>query len=360
MKIPASAFSVLLVLGCHPPYPDTAGGSDTDDTANPADSGDTAGTEPAPPEVAFLAPSASGAMFWESSEYDFEVEAEDPDGDLQEVSFTHDAAEAPTAMTGTGGQKYALRTGLPLSATTLTAQAMDAGGRTGKADLEVEVLDCSDFEPQVRWTFDTRSGSQIPADGETSVPGTVYDASGLAEPVLTQGIYDEALDLTGSTTYVQAEMPGDRGSADFHTLAFWARFTGTGDDVPIFTLNGSYITLVLYTGTATLTVLGTEYGADAVIDRLYDALSDGGWHHLALGTGDDGVTLYVDGQEAWSRNVSLSYDPLEETTFELGTDDTRSDWFEGQVDDLFVVPAALDTADFSDVVNSVNGFCGGW
>ncbi len=226
--------------------------------------------------------------------------------------------------------------------------------------------------PELRMDFEEIRDGSLVLEGD--ILGSRHAGTrlhGIGGARLVPGIDGLALELDGTSAWLETDWPGISGTAP-RSVALWCRIPpGTRHlTTPPFALWGNPVTgwnrkfkVAPRTGNDGRTVLRASFG-DYLIDGRTE-IADGEWHHLAVvyrGSNPDGeplVTLYVDGKEELATHSGVTSGPILTDTdsshygmtlgrYELNARG-RNPYLCATLDSLRIFAGALDPAEIRDL-----------
>ncbi len=206
------------------------------------------------------------------------------------------------------------------------------------------------------WRYDEASGSFMgdsagSHNGRFSGGGTYRDGTG----ALT-GDPSYPLGLNGTSGLVTTTAP--QPTPDAYSVETWFRTTtNSGGLLAGFgsspTANSSNYDKHIYMTNDGQLVFGVYSGGTQTL-KSPNAYNDGAWHHVVATQGSGGTALYVDGLRV-GRNTSVTgsqdysgYWHVGGDTLNGWPDQPASSYFQGDVDETAVYPAALSAAQVAD------------
>jgi len=175
------------------------------------------------------------------------------------------------------------------------------------------------------WTFDEGSG-------ETTFDLSEYGNDGIlrGNPQWVDGIYGGAIDLDGNDDYIEIDSIADDLTDNNFSVSAWIKTTaGEGNVIGSNDSGTGHQFIFGVAGNGTLLVEATS-----TINSYPPVINDGQWHFIAYVR--DGATAYAytDGELVGTETPDGN--PAGQVRWSIGMewDDTPSDEFEGQVDDV--------------------------
>lgn len=291
-------------------------------------------------------------------------------GDGDTVSADLSIGSLDTTITATGDEPSGV-SGIPRPSTfatytgTFTASASSepltltgSGSSAGVIvdDLTILGVDPGPDDVPVHYAFDEGEGDSAANTGhqdDTTGAATLTGAAGWT----SSGVFGSALDLPGGDGD-HADLPdGLLGDATDFTVSLWANADTLKNWMPLFQIgNGTdtYFLLQSQTQAGGSTGLAATFKADGVEERLTLGagvdLEPGQWTHVAFTMRGSTGTLYLDGEEAGTRDdfsIGLPDVGNGETTTDnyLGNNDWPDPSFAGLLDDVRAYETALTAAE---------------
>lgn len=288
-------------------------------------------------------------------------------GDGDTVSADVSIGSLDTTITATGDEPSGI-SGIPRPTTfatfvgtftaterseplTLTASGSSAGVVVD--DLTIIGVDPGPDDVPVHYTFDEGEGTTAANTGhrdDTAGAATLTGAAGWT----SSGVFGAALDLPGGDGD-RVELPDGllAGATDF-TVSLWANADQLKNWMPLFqvgTGTDAFFQLQSQTQADGPTGLAATIKADGVEERLTlgdgTDLTPGTWTHVAFTMSGSTGTLYLDGEQAGSRDdFSVGLADVGPTTSNyVGGNDFPDPSFAGLVDDVRAYDTALSAAE---------------
>ncbi|RPF37607.1 sialidase family protein [Streptomyces sp. TLI_185] len=173
----------------------------------------------------------------------------------------------------------------------------------------------------------------------------------------TDGVFGGALEFDGVDDAVRLpyreELP--LGTKDF-TASLWFRYTATSGEQPLLWMGGIGTTQpqVWLRGEPAsnriqglITVRNGALAPQSASVRTSGAYNDGQWHHLALRRGGGQLTLFVDGTELSTADVTGSVSRNSPFGVHIGQRMDSRAFFTGAIDDVHVWDRALSDAELA-------------
>ncbi|MGC3990389.1 MAG: putative Ig domain-containing protein [Chthoniobacteraceae bacterium] len=267
-------------------------------------------------------------------------DATDPDlpyGD----SITYSKVSGPAWLTvGSDGTLSGTPSATDAGANAFTVRVTDAAGLTADATLNLTVL-----------PYTLRS--QYAFEGNLTDSLGNFSGTGTGTPVYASGRIGQALNLDGSTTYVNLPT-GAASYLDLTVAAFvywnggnaWQRIFDFGNDT------SNYLFLTPYSGSGIRFAM-TEGGATEQALTTTTALTSGQWVHVAVTISGSTGTLYVNGI-AVATNTSMTFNPSDfsPTLNYLGKSQfSANPLFNGLIDDFRIYNYALTAAQVASLAS---------
>ena len=227
----------------------------------------------------------------------------------------------------------------------------DASGNnsfTGRLDeLQLSGLASIDFDPP---------SSNIGYENLANELRTATCSDIFVCPADTTGRFDQGVLFDGDDDYL------DMGKVDFaqgdYTISTWFNSSASGANQDILSawgaLTGQHGVLLELVSDGRLRYLhrfptGSSGGSNIYSSASYN---DGGWHHLTAVRAGNSMTLYVDGVEVGSNTATENAtEPLEIVIGQLRTDNAARP-FNGILDELLIIPAAVSVDGVQLLMNS--------
>jgi len=175
------------------------------------------------------------------------------------------------------------------------------------------------------WTFDEGSG-------DTAFDLSDYGNDGIlrGDPQWVDGIYGGAIDLDGDDDYIEINSIADDLTDNNFSVSAWIKTTaGEGNVIGANSSGSSHQFIFGVTGSGTLLV-----EAASTINSYPPIINDGQWHFIAYVRDGSTAYAYTDGEIVGTETPDG--DPAGQVRWSIGMewDDTPSDEFTGQVDDV--------------------------
>ncbi|MCF1192324.1 RICIN domain-containing protein [Mangrovimonas sp. AS39] len=171
----------------------------------------------------------------------------------------------------------------------------------------------------------------------------------------TEGYFEEgqAISLNGSGNFIH--LSPDIVNHDEISLAFWVNWAGFNLNQRLFEFtagDNEHIYLSPSIGgqmQLTLKHLGSEQILTAA------ALPANTWSHLVVTLGDEGASIYVDGNEvAQSSTITIRPSDIEPFVNYIGVSPSNNGFFEGLIDDFRVFNYPLSTSQVTNLFNNLS------
>jgi len=175
------------------------------------------------------------------------------------------------------------------------------------------------------WTFDEGSG-------DTAFDLSDYGNDGIlrGDPQWVAGIYGGAIDLDGDDDYIEINSIADDLTDNNFSVSAWIKTTaGEGNVIGANDSGSGHQFIFGVTGSGTLLVEATSS-----INSYPPVINDGQWHFIAYVRDGDTAYAYTDGELVGTEIPDGN--PAGQVRWSIGQewDDTPSDEFTGQVDDV--------------------------
>jgi hypothetical protein len=196
-------------------------------------------------------------------------------------------------------------------------------------------------------------------DGNTNSSTGTLAGTPAGAPTFVAGKVGQAIKLNGATDYVTAQ-----GSLSLPTYsaAMWFMVeggTGERDLLSIYDDAGAHGALLEVRANGALRFLhrapiATSGGVDLYNNGKYD---DGGWYHVAIVKSVDGMTMYINGEQAGFMANTTEFDhALTRITLGVLKHDSLSRYFPGQIDDVYIYGRALSHAEVAWLAGQTKPF----
>ena len=200
----------------------------------------------------------------------------------------------------------------------------------------------------------TGTSTRYSFDGHSrDMSGSGLDAMQVGAPVFVPGRYGQAIQLDGTTDYLQIT-PRTGDNTDF-TFAGWVNWGGGGDWQRVFDFgedNTHYFFVCPKTPGGNLRfAINTGSGEQQI---SAPALTAGVWTHVAVTISGDTGKLFVNGVLA-ATNAAMTFNPVDVGTKYnyIGKSRFAADpLFNGRLDDLRFISSALSDAQISAIANT--------
>jgi hypothetical protein len=193
------------------------------------------------------------------------------------------------------------------------------------------------------WTFDEGSG-----DIASDLSDYGNDGILRGDPQWVDGIYSGAIDLDGNDDYIEIDSIADNLTDNNFSVSAWIKTTsGEGNVIGANSSGSGHEFIFGVSGNGTLLVEATSN-----INSYPPVINDGQWHFIAYVRNGTTAYAYTDGELVGEETPNGN--PAGQVRWSIGMewDDTPSDEFTGQVDDVhfFNHPLSKD-----EIINVMEG-----
>ncbi len=185
-------------------------------------------------------------------------------------------------------------------------------------------------------------------NGDATDSTGTNDGTLVGSPSFVTGQFDQAVDLDGSSQYVNIDGVADDVSGDF-SYSVWFKSPSRTNQQCIFGINsssGNKLMLMFRNGNLDLydQAEGGWQGPFAL------QVDDDNWHNVIFTLSGNTATLYVDAYEVFSYTTSMSLSSTDRWSLGQEWDGSESDHLTGAIDDARVYNRALSADEVDDIV----------